>query len=302
MTMKRFIPTVIMMFLAACSTQQQQKEDIPGMVTPPTEQPSDPDKTKPQSETTTPVKPFKPVMPGARVSSVSVPGKYVAITFDDGPNSSLTPQVLDILKRHGAHATFFVLGDNASRNPGILSRAVAEGHEIGNHTYSHIKMTASSNEKIASEISRTNSIITSATGRRPKVMRPPYGATNASIVNKMFSDYGMRSIMWSIDTEDWRHPGVGVVVRRAVGSAKPGSIILLHDIHSSTIAAVEDIVTGLQARGYTLVTVSQLIEMGKQAAQAKTAQTGLQQEKVSAAPDPVSGGAGAAVISGSASL
>jgi peptidoglycan/xylan/chitin deacetylase (PgdA/CDA1 family) len=233
---------------------------------------------------------------------VSVPGKYVAITFDDGPNSSLTPQVLDILKRHGAHATFFVLGDNASRNPGILSRAVAEGHEIGNHTYSHIKMTASSNEKIASEISRTNSIITSATGRRPKVMRPPYGATNASVVNKMFSGYGMRSIMWSIDTEDWRHPWVGVVVRRAVGSAKPGSIILLHDIHSSTIAAVEDIVTGLQARGYTLVTVSQLIEMGKQAAQAKTAQTGLQQEKVSAAPVPVSGGAGAAVISGSASL
>ena len=108
--------------------------------------------------------------------------------------------------------------------------------------------------------------------------------------------------MWSIDTEDWRHPGVGVVVRRAVGSAKPGSIILLHDIHSSTIAAVEDIVTGLQARGYTLVTVSQLIEMGKQAAQAETAQPGLQPENVSVVPVSVSGGAGAATISGGSPL
>ena len=239
-------------------------------------------------------------MPGLRVSSVSVPGKYVAITFDDGPSSSLTPQVLDILKRHGASAPFFVLGDNAARNPSILARAVAEGHEIGNHTYSHIKMTSASAETISSEISRTAAVIESATGRKAKVMRPPYGATNGNIVNNMYNNYGMRSILWSIDTQDWRHPGVGVVVQRAVGGAKPGSIILLHDIHSSTLAAVEGIVTGLQARGFKLVTVSQLIEMGRQAAEQPA--TPAAEPTTPAVPALAPGAAGAATISGTASL
>ena len=266
----------------------------------PEEQPTTPGQTEPQVKPVGPDKPFKPSMPGMRVSSVSVPGKYVAITFDDGPSSSLTPQVLDILKRHGASATFFVLGDNASRNPSILARAVAEGHEIGNHTYSHIKMTSASAETIRSEISRTAAVIESATGRKAKVMRPPYGATNANIVSNMFNNYGMRSILWNIDTQDWRHPGVGVVVQRAVGGAKPGSIILLHDIHSSTLAAVEGIVTGLQARGYKLVTVSQLIEMGRQAAQQPAAPAA--EPTTPAVPTLAPGAAGAATISGTASL
>lgn len=300
MTMKRFIPVLISLVLAACSTQQQQKDVTPDVPLTPEEQPTTPGQTEPQVKPVGPDKPFKPSMPGMRVSSVSVPGKYVAITFDDGPSSSLTPQVLDILKRHGASATFFVLGDNASRNPSILARAVAEGHEIGNHTYSHIKMTSASAETIRSEISRTAAVIESATGRKAKVMRPPYGATNANIVSNMFNNYGMRSILWNIDTQDWRHPGVGVVVQRAVGGAKPGSIILLHDIHSSTLAAVEGIVTGLQARGYKLVTVSQLIEMGRQAAQQPAAPAA--EPTTPAVPTLAPGAAGAATISGTASL
>jgi len=298
--MKRFIPVLISLVLAACSTQQQQKDDTPDVLLPPKEQPTTPGQTIPQVKPAVPDKPFKPAMPGLRVSSVSVPGKYVAITFDDGPSSSLTPQVLDILKRHGASATFFVLGDNAARNPSILARAVAEGHEIGNHTYSHIKMTSASAETISSEISRTAAVIESATGRKAKVMRPPYGATNGNIVNNMYNNYGMRSILWNIDTQDWRHPGVGVVVQRAVGGAKPGSIILLHDIHSSTLAAVEGIVTGLQARGFKLVTVSQLIEMGRQAAQQPA--TPAADPTTPAVPTLAPGAAGAATISGTASL
>ena len=300
MTMKRFIPVLISLVLAACSTQQQQKDVTPEVPLTPEEQPTTPGQTEPQVKPVGPDKPFKPSMPGMRVSSVSVPGKYVAITFADGPSSSLTTQVLDILKRHGASATFFVLGDNASRNPSILARAVAEWHEIGNHTYSHIKMTSASAETIRSEISRTAAVIESATGRKAKVMRPPYGATNANIVSNMFNNYGMRSILWNIDTQDWRHPGVGVVVQRAVGGAKPGSIILLHDIHSSTLAAVEGIVTGLQARGYKLVTVSQLIEMGRQAAQQPAAPAA--EPTTPAVPTLAPGAAGAATISGTASL
>lgn len=210
--------------------------------------------------------PFIPRMPGKRIAQVNVPGPYVAITFDDGPSPANTPAVLDILKRHGAKATFFVVGQSAARHKEILARAVAEGHEVGAHTWSHIKMSGSSDEKIISEMDRTNAAIAEATGRRPVIMRPPYGATSSHVLDLMMSRYGMASIMWSIDTEDWKHPGVGVVTNRAVNQARNGSIILLHDIHASTLAAVEGIVTGLQNRGFRLVTVSELIEMGRRAA------------------------------------
>lgn len=276
--MKKILLTLSTLMLVACSGQQQQKiEDplAPPVPTTKTEQQNRPKKSKPTQK---PAKPFVPSAPGIRVSSVSVPGNYVAITFDDGPSASLTPRVLDILKRHGARATFFVLGQNASRNPSILARAAAEGHEIGNHTYSHIKMTGSSQETVCSEISRTNSAIKAAIGTTPKVMRPPYGAINSSLVSLMYHNYGLKSILWNVDTNDWQRPGVSVVVKRAVSGARPGSIILLHDIHSSTVEAVEGIVTGLKARGFELVTVSQLIAMGHAAANTAAPQPQVQPE------------------------
>lgn len=224
-----------------------------------------PQQTEPVVQTK-PQRPFVPRTPGYRVSQVNVPGKYVAITFDDGPSSANTPRILDILQRHGARATFFVLGENAARNKGLLARAVAEGHEIANHTYSHIKMTGVSEQTVAREIERTNEIIKSATGFYPTTMRPPYGAINSRLVDMVYNNYGMHAVLWNVDTRDWQHPGVSTVVQRAVGNAQSGSIILLHDIHASTVDAVEEIVTGLQARGFKLVTVSQLIEMGRRAA------------------------------------
>ncbi len=208
-----------------------------------------------------------PRMPGLRVSHVSVPGNYVALTFDDGPSPALTPRVLDILNRYGAKGTFFVVGRSVSRNSNILARAVAEGHEVGAHTWSHIKMTASGTQRVISEMDRTNAAILSATGVMPKIMRPPYGAVNSHLVSLMKSRYGMSTIMWDVDTRDWQHPGVSVVTQRAVGRARPGSIILLHDIHESTLHAVEGIVSGLQARGFKIVTVSELMALGRHAAQ-----------------------------------
>ena len=271
--LKQLISLVATVALVACTGQQQQEIEDP-LKPIPTEpviiKPTTP--TKPKTDKPVkpaqPTKPFVPMAPGVRVSSVNVPGNYVAITFDDGPHASLTPQILDVLKKHGAKATFFVLGSNAARYSSILARAAAEGHEIGNHTYSHIQMTASTQEKIASEISRTNALIEAAIGSSPKVMRPPYGAINAKLVSMMFNNYGLKSILWNVDTNDWRRPGSAVVAKRAVDGAKPGAIILMHDIHAGTAAAVESIVTGLQARGYTLVTVSELIEMGRKAANA----------------------------------
>ena len=278
--MKRILPLLFTLVLGACATRQQQITQVPDIPAPSRQTTQTTGEKITQS---TAPKPFVPMAPGARVSSVSVPGNYVAITFDDGPSSALTPKVLDVLKRHGASATFFVLGDNASRYPSILTRAVAEGHEIGNHTFSHINMKTAGRDKVCSEISRTNSIIRSATGRNVRVMRPPYGATSADLVNLMYNQYNLRSILWNVDTKDWQHPGVNVVVQRAVNSAKPGSIILLHDIHSSTLAAVEGIVTGLQARGFKLVTVSQLIEIGRRAAEAHEASAALEVPVIPAA-------------------
>ena len=220
-----------------------------------------------------PVQPVAPVAvpaqaaaPGLRVARVQVPGMYVALTFDDGPSASLTPRVLDILRRNNAVGTFFVLGQNAAVNRSVVARAAAEGNEIGVHTWSHIKMSGSSLAKVDSEIGRTRSLIQDITGRAPLVMRPPYGATNGALVNRMKAQFGMRSILWDVDTLDWRHPGVQKVINTAVGQAKPGSIILVHDIHASTVAAVEGIVQGLQARGFKLVTVSQLIALANRAA------------------------------------
>ncbi len=209
---------------------------------------------------------FKPAVPGRRVARVNVPGKYVALTFDDGPSASYTPKVLDILRRHGAHATFFVLGENAACNKAILARAAAEGHEIASHTWDHANLTKLSHEQIASQMDRTAAVVQEATGRNPALMRPPYGATNRDIVDYMMTQYGMPSVLWDVDTVDWKHPGIGVVIDRAVNQAHNGSIILLHDIHGSTLQAVEGVVSGLQARGFQLVTVSQLIRMGRSAA------------------------------------
>lgn len=248
---------------------------------------------------------FVPAKPGRRVARVNVPGPYVALTFDDGPSPANTPKILDILREHGAHATFFVAGENAVNNKKILARAAAEGHEIASHTYSHIKLTSSSNEKIDREMTRTGAIIEEAIGRQPSLMRPPYGATNARIVDKMYNDYGLTSVLWDVDTRDWQHPGVGTVIQRAVGNARSGSIILVHDIHASTLAAVEGIVTGLQARGFKLVTVSQLIALGAGAAtEPSLPETPLPEEnKADAVPSlPVPEAADSERTPGSASI
>ena len=214
-------------------------------------------------------------MPGISVSRVPLPEKLVALTFDDGPHPSLTPQLLDILKKHEVAVTFFVLGKNVRAYPQVVARAYQEGHEIASHSYSHPILSKSGAAKVKSELDSTAAAIESACGVRPRVMRPPYGAMTQAQRQKVNQEYGYHIIFWDVDPLDWRRPGSGVVAQRLIQGAKPGSILLAHDIHAGTVEAMDQAIAGLKARGYRFVTVSRLIEEGKKLAKAGVADSSL---------------------------
>jgi peptidoglycan/xylan/chitin deacetylase (PgdA/CDA1 family) len=208
-----------------------------------------------------------PVVPpaGARTSysSVKITQKTLAMTFDDGPHPSLTPKLLDILKERNIKCTFFLIGQNVKAYPQIVRRIIAEGHEIGAHTYTHCSLTSRSDAQIRSELQRSEEVLMTAANYRPQLIRPPYGAINTRIKQLMFSEFGYSTIMWSVDPQDWRRPGVSVVTSRLVSGARPGAIMLAHDIHPPTIQAVPAMFDQLLAKGYQFVTVSQLMNMEK---------------------------------------
>ncbi len=179
--------------------------------------------------------------------------KMVALTFDDGP-SSYTPQVLDVLARKKVKATFFMLGQQVAADPSAARRVLARGHEIANHSYSHPLLPG------YSELSSTTSVIRSATGFKPCLFRPPYGAINSSVAASAGS-LGMKSVLWNVDTVDWSTPGTGAIISRA-SSAGPGSIVLMHDgggPRGQTVAALPGIIHNLRSRGYRFATVTKLL-------------------------------------------
>ncbi len=188
-------------------------------------------------------------------------GRTIAMTFDDGPSPKLTPMLLDMLKQRGIHATFFVVGQNAAEFPDILKRAVAEGHEIGNHSWSHPQLTHLSPGGVDSQIQKTNDAIRAAIGHDPVLMRPPYGATTAALNRHYAQTYGMKVILWSVDPLDWKYRNSARVEREILGQVGPGGIVLSHDIHATTVAAMPETLDALIAKGYKFATVSELIAM-----------------------------------------
>ena len=185
------------------------------------------------------------------------------MTFDDGPNSKNTPKLLDLLAAKHIHATFFVVGENAVRMPDILKRMIAEGHEIGNHSWDHPNFGKSSDEKIRSQVQRTNDAILAATGVKPTVLRPPYGSMTPKQRQWVHDEFGYDIILWDVDPDDWKEPGISVVADRIIKGTRNGSIILSHDIHAPTIEAMPQVFDALLAKGYKFVTVSELIAMNK---------------------------------------
>jgi peptidoglycan/xylan/chitin deacetylase (PgdA/CDA1 family) len=196
-------------------------------------------------------------------SAVHVDGPFIAMTFDDGPNKKLTPELLDILAAHHIHATFFVIGENAQEHPEVLQRAIQEGHEIGNHSWSHPAFAKMRDENVRLELQKTDEAIRAAIGTRPVLVRPPYGSITARQKQWINAEFGYRIILWDVDPLDWKRPGPAVVTSRIVRQTRPGSIILSHDIHPGTIKAMPETFDQLQAKGFKFVTVSELISMGK---------------------------------------
>src|SRR6478752_5364218 len=215
------------------------------------------------SPSPSPAKPKPPPIPEQKttVSSVHVDGPYIALTFDDGPSEKLTPRLLDLLAQHHIHVTFFVVGENAAQYPEILQRAVREGHEIGNHTWSHPNLAKMTDENVRSQIKRTEEAITNAIGSRPTLFRPPYGSVTARQKRFIHDELAYEIILWEVDPLDWKNPGPNVVSSRILKETHPGAIVLAHDIHAQTIQAMPATLTELEAKGFKFVTVSDLLKL-----------------------------------------
>ncbi len=191
--------------------------------------------------------------------------KQLAITFDDGPGDKYTAEILDILKQFDVKATFFVIGMNAEKYPDLIKRIYSEGHEIGNHTYSHPQMRELSPEDVDREIACTQSVILEITGYVPKLFRPPGGYLSNNIVDKITSNNCI-TVLWSWrqDTMDWKCPPVSSVTDTVLSNIRDGDIILFHDYicgKSPTPEALRIIIPELKNKGYEFVTVSELISM-----------------------------------------
>lgn len=189
-----------------------------------------------------------------RVLEAIDPSKpMVAITYDDGPNAKTTPKVLDVLEQKYAVATFFMVGQNIEGKEEIIKRSYEMGNELGNHTWDHTNLSKVSADTIRSKVGDTNAAIQAICNVENPILRPPYGAYNSTVKETVDTPI----VMWSLDTLDWSTRSADATYDACM-EAKDGDIILMHDIHESTVVAAEDIVAGLQEKGFQLFTVSEL--------------------------------------------
>jgi len=185
--------------------------------------------------------------------------KCAALTFDDGPHTSNTPELLGYLDEYGAKATFFMIGQQVPANADIVRQVVEAGHDVGNHTWSHPQLTKISTQTVKQQINDTNDAIENVIGETPFLMRPPYGAIN----NSVMSGSNMAFIEWSVDPQDWKNRDSDIVFQRVTSTTDQDDIVLSHDIHPTTVKAYPRILEKLTAEGFTFVTVSQLLGIEK---------------------------------------
>ncbi|MFF8833228.1 polysaccharide deacetylase family protein [Streptomyces sp. NPDC015131] len=182
----------------------------------------------------------------------------IALTFDAGPGKD-TPRLLDILKEEKVPATFFLLGSkHVDRYPDVVRRIAAEGHEVANHTWTHRNLTDIEPDEVRQELSRTQEAIERLTGRKPTLMRPPQGRTDDT-VSEISRELGLSQVLWSVTAKDYSTTDSALIRQRTLDGARKDGIILLHDIYDGTVPAVPGIIDELKKRGFTFVTVPQLL-------------------------------------------
>ncbi|MGW1748334.1 polysaccharide deacetylase family protein [Streptomyces sp. NPDC002092] len=180
--------------------------------------------------------------------------RCIALTFDDGPAAPETATLLTYLAQYNARATFFTVGQNVVAHPDLVRAEARAGNEVGNHSWNHPDLTKLSAEQVAYQLNRTNAAIKAATGKAPTLFRPPYGAVNSAVRGATT----LSPVLWTLDTEDWKYPDATKVAQSVIGKVKRNDVVLMHDIHPTSVAAVPEILRTLSARGYHFVTVSHL--------------------------------------------
>jgi peptidoglycan-N-acetylglucosamine deacetylase len=211
---------------------------------------------RPELPTAQPATPIRWQFPQS-TTTTTTSRPVLSLTFDDGPNETFTPQILDVLARANVKATFFVLGSAVERSPELARRIVADGHRVANHSWDHANLTAVDADVLDEEIDKTTAVITAVTGVTPRCLRPPFGKTNDA-VRVAARASGLAIANWSKDTRDYERPGVRSIVARAIEGAVPGGVILFHDSGpdvSQTVAALPAIITGIQKRGLRIAPI-----------------------------------------------
>lgn len=193
------------------------------------------------------------------IASVKISKPLVAMTFDDGPHPTHTPRLLDMLREQKARATFYLIGNRVAEWPKLAARIADEGHEIGNHSWSHPDLSGYGDAAMYAQIDRTTMAIWQATGRPPVTFRPPYGAFTKRQRGMLHASRRMPTILWDVDPRDWKRPGAATVSARIVKGAHQGSIVLSHDIHKGTVDAMPETLAKLAGRGLKFVAVSEII-------------------------------------------
>ena len=204
-----------------------------------------------------PAKPRKADTADAPTKEKKTGGKVIYLTFDDGPTSTYTKRVLDVLDKHDAKATFFQLGERASAHPELTRLVVARGHALGSHTWNHKDLRKLSRAKLNGQITRTSAALGKISGRPITCLRPPYGAAN-SRVKSAIRHKGLKVVMWDIDPRDWKKPGVAAITRRVVSKSHKGAVSLMHDgggNRSQSVRALERILQKLSKKGYAFKTL-----------------------------------------------
>lgn len=182
-------------------------------------------------------------------------GKVVALTFDDGPHERWTERLLDGLKERDVKASFFLMGENIAGKENLVRRMQAEGHLIGNHSFRHVQLTKAGAEAVCQAVEDTELLIAEITDVRPQYLRPPYGDWNEDLECRM----DMTTVMWTLDSLDWKLRNTDAIVRRVEKSVKNGDIILMHDVFPTSVEAALRLVDLLKGRGYSFVTVDELL-------------------------------------------